>query len=86
METIVSRIAAKLIEELAPILVKQLSALLPVIVAAATKAITDQLRLKVDQGLPELVENIRTHVNQIPDIDIPVLSDVFDLTEWLKRL
>lgn len=86
------------IEEYAPIIAEKLMALLPVIVATATKAVTDQFSdvfakiLEADPDIPvvsdvfDLSETIRGNVNQsIPDIDIPVLSDIFDLTELFNQ-
>ena len=65
----------------------KLTALLPLIVAAAVDALVKRVPVIGDAELPtveELVTDVRETVNQIPDIDIPVLSDLFDLTEFLK--
>lgn len=35
-------------------------------------------------NVQDLADLARGDLNKIPDIDIPVLSDVFDLTEFLK--
>ncbi|WP_229482117.1 hypothetical protein [Mycolicibacterium mageritense] len=67
---------------------KRLMALLPIIVAAAVKAVADQVRkdVPVVGNVLDIAEQVRVDVNRIPDIDIPGLSDRFDLTEWLKGL
>lgn len=70
----------------APYVAKQLSALVPVIVAAAIDTLIKRVPL-IGGDLPnlgDLAEDVRKTVNLIPDIDIPVLSDIFDLSEWLK--
>lgn len=83
-----SIIVPMLIEKLTPILVKELSALFPVIAAAVAKAIAEQLKSQLPDlhvSLPDLAETVRNEVNKIPDIDIPILSDIFDLTEFIKK-
>ena len=76
-------------------------ALLPVVVAAGQKYFADFLNEKfnqvfpgsipdVDKEIPEMVDNIREDVNQMPDVDIPGISDAFesitgiDVSEMLK--
>lgn len=74
---------------IAPVVAKQLSALLPVIVAAVVDALLKKLPTPEDFVPPpitDLVEDVRHTVNQLPDIDIPVLSDIFDLSEWIKKV
>jgi hypothetical protein len=78
--------AVKMAPVIAEIVAKQVVALMPVIVAAASKAIGDQLKsaLPVGFGLPDvpdIAETVRQQVNKIPGLDIPVLSDLFDLSE-----
>lgn len=68
----------------------RVKALLPLIAAAAAKALADQLAehipsIPVVGDVLDIAEKVRADVNLIPDIDIPGLSDVFDLTEWLKK-
>lgn len=53
-----------------PILMEKLLALLPVVAASAGKAVADQI-----------VESL----NKMPDIDIPGVSDIFDLTETVRQ-
>ncbi|AVO21633.1 hypothetical protein I5I01_gp27 [Mycobacterium phage MooMoo] len=65
----------------------RIKALLPILAAAAAKALADQLEdVPVVGTVLDIAEKVREDVNQIPDIDIPVLSEVFDLTEFLKGL
>jgi hypothetical protein len=104
MNSLVAAIAAKLFELLWPMIEKELkekvlpavmeklSALLPIIVAAATKTVTEQVLTHLPDvdlpnlpSVPDLAEKVRQTVNQIPEIDIPILSDVFDLSEWIKN-
>jgi hypothetical protein len=92
--TVAARLAAALtpvivakIEEYAPIIAERLLTLLPIVVASATKAVFDripQLELH-DIDLSDLINIVRDDMNQIPDIDIPILSDRFDLTEMFNR-
>ncbi|QFP94191.1 hypothetical protein SEA_CLARKSON_53 [Mycobacterium phage Clarkson] len=42
------------------------------------------LKLPEDFNAADLAEVARGDLNKIPDIDIPLLSDIFDLTEFLK--
>lgn len=67
---------------------KRVTALIPLVAAAAVKAMADQIRTDVPLvgNVLDIAEKVRADVNLIPDIDIPGLSDVFDLTEWLKKL
>lgn len=87
----VQKLLIEMAVRIAPIVAEKLSALLPVVVAAAMKAfgegvlsVLPGVALSELPALPELAETVRRSVNQIPDIDIPVVSDIFDLTEWLK--
>lgn len=96
--------AVKLFELLAPMLVELLKeeidarwpeiiellkALIPLAVAAGIKGLGDILP---DINMPDLPEVIGTVTRNIPDIDVPFLSDAvksatgFDLTEWLAQL
>lgn len=87
-ESIGKAVGPVVAEYVAPYVARQLSALLPVIVAAAVDALAKRVEGVADSLLtpvPELAEEVREAVNQIPDIDIPVLSDIFDLSEWLKK-
>jgi hypothetical protein len=109
MNTIVNLIVAKLLEKLAPQIAEMLAglgkqllekivALLPVIVAAGTKALGEQLRAALPGlplvsavALPDLVEKIRSDASDVlpDDVDIPIISDLgerllgFDLTDLL---
>ncbi|AAN07952.1 hypothetical protein AVANI_34 [Mycobacterium phage Avani] len=67
----------------------RVKALLPLIAAAAAKALADEIAQRIPNvpvvgDVLEVAEKVRTDLNNIPDIDIPGLSDIFDLTEWLK--
>jgi hypothetical protein len=91
LDEAVEKLVPLLVKQLSPILAKSLLALMPVIAAAVAKAITEQLKAVVPGlsgagalSLPDLAEKIRNEVNRIPDIDIPVISDIFDLSEFLK--
>jgi hypothetical protein len=81
-------LAEKLIEKLGPLIVKQVTALLPVIAAAVAKTISDQLKLHIPElhlpAIPDLAEDVRKQLNNIPDVDIGPLSEIFDVSEWLK--
>jgi hypothetical protein len=86
---LVNLIVGKLIERLTPLLLDALTklgqqllekivALLPVIVAASTKAITEQLASKLPlPNLPELAEKIRADASAVlpDDVDLPFISD-----------
>jgi hypothetical protein len=85
----------KLMLEMTKIVSEKLTALLPVIIGAATKAFGDviakalkdaipHIEIPAIPAVPDIIEAVREDINKIPDIDIPVLSDIFDLTEWLK--
>lgn len=67
---------------------KRVQALLPLLVAAAVKAFAEHAERMIRDNVPfagdVLAEKARTELNQIPDIDIPGLSEHFDLTEWLR--
>ncbi|AVP42724.1 hypothetical protein SEA_SCHOOLBUS_69 [Mycobacterium phage SchoolBus] len=81
----VRKLALEVAQRIGTVVADRLTALLPVIVTATVKAIEDSLPGKLD--LPDtatLVEQVRGLVNQLPDVDVPVVSDIFDLTEWLK--
>ena len=71
---------------------KRVQALLPLLVAMAAKAFAEQIELMIRANVPfagdvmDIAERARTELNQIPDIDIPGLSEHFDLTEFLKGL
>ena len=84
------KIEALFLEKVLPVLVEKLSALLPLIVAAATKAVADEVFAKLPHldvadlpSLPDLTETVREAVNQIPEINIPGLGD---LSEWMKGI
>lgn len=77
---------------------KRVQALLPVLAAAAAKAVVDKFPdlikgiLERDPDISgisdvfDLSETIRRGVNGgIPDIDIPGISDIVDLTELLNQ-
>jgi hypothetical protein len=93
LDTLATKIAEKLIpvviNKLAPIIVGQITTLLPVIAAATAKAIGDQLRAEFpDIHVPavhDLAEDIRQQLNLIQNVDIKPLSDIFDFAEWLKQ-
>ncbi|AAN02004.1 hypothetical protein SEA_NIEBRUSAYLOR_68 [Mycobacterium phage NiebruSaylor] len=85
----VRKLALEVAQRIGTVVADRLTALLPVIVTATVKAIEDSLRsaLPGKLDLPDtatLVEQVRGLVNQLPDVDVPVVSDIFDLTEWLK--
>lgn len=68
---------------------KRVQALLPLLAAAAAKALADQIarhlpELPIVGDVLEVAEQVRGSLNSIPDIDIPGLSEHFDLTEWLR--
>lgn len=69
---------------------KRVQALLPLLVASAVKAFAEHVERMIRENVPfagdvlEIAEKARTELNQIPDIDIPGLSEHFDLTEWLR--
>lgn len=68
----------------------RVQAMLPLLAAAAAKALVDQLAEHLDDipvvgDVTKIAEEVRDQLNNIPDIDIPILSDVFDLTEWIKQ-
>lgn len=86
------KLLIKLASLIAPIIAQKLMAVLPVIAAAIAKAVMDQVISRIPVlgdlpalDLPQVADQVRDTVNQLPDIDIPVLSDIFDLSEWLKR-
>jgi hypothetical protein len=89
LEKFVMILAAKI----APIIVEKLLALLPVIAAAVAKAVTDEFVKHLPAldipGIPDiatLADQVRENINvSIHDIDIPILSDIFDLTEFFNR-
>jgi hypothetical protein len=90
LDSLTDKLVAKLVAVLVPILVEKVSALLPLVAAAAARAVADQLKVHLpDLGqlpqLPDLAEKVRQQINLIPDVDVPVLSALFDLSEWLKR-
>lgn len=91
MNPFLTAIAVKIAEKLIPIVAEKLMALLPLIAAAVAKAVADQVLSRIPDidldlpGLPELADTVRNDLNRLPDVDIPVLSDIFDLTEWLKN-
>ena len=63
----------------------RVKALLPLLAAAAAKALAEQLdNIPIVGDVLDIAEKVRADVNKIPDIDIPGLSEHFDLTEWLK--
>lgn len=81
----------KLAAMLAPLIAEKIMAILPVIIAAAAKVVVDQIFSRFPSledipgvDMPLVAEQIRETVNQLPDIDIPIVSEVFDLSEWLK--
>jgi hypothetical protein len=86
LESLAVKLAEKLVPILVPIIVEKLSALLPVIAATIAKTVMDQFQQPLpDLQIPhiaDLAENVRQQVNMIPEIDIPVLSDMF--SGWLK--
>jgi hypothetical protein len=80
-----------LAEKMAPIIAEKLLALLPVIAAAVAKAVADEIvkHLPLDiPGIPDLAalaDQVRDNINgSIHDIDIPILSDIFDLTDFFR--
>lgn len=72
----------------------KIPALLPLVAAAVAKAAVEQViehipginLLPGGLDVQSIAETVRTDLNKIPDIDIPVLSDIFDLTDFLKNL
>ncbi|AWH14430.1 hypothetical protein HWB60_gp029 [Mycobacterium phage TChen] len=68
---------------------KKLLAMLPLLAAAAAKAIVDEIAEHIPAvpmvgDVMDIADKVRKDLNDIPDIDIPILSDIFDLTEFLK--
>lgn len=78
MNTILSRLAIYL----APLVAKQLAPLIPVIAAAVAKTVLDRLGVGT-VAVPEIVKDSVNNVLEF-DPDIPFISDIFDLSEFLK--
>lgn len=70
---------------LGPIIAKELLPLFPVFAGFLAKALFDQLK----QGGPlEVLDLAQKGADSIvaSDPDIPFLSDIFDVSDWLKNL
>ena len=78
MDKFLDKATTMLVEKLTPVIVEQLSALIPVAAAAAAKAIAEQLNLPTLPDLPDLTEDVRKKVSDmLPDgINIPILGDI----------
>ena len=78
MDKFLEKVIDMLVEKLTPVLIEQLSALIPVAAAAAAKAIADELNLPSLPDLPDLTEKVRTGVSDmLPNgINIPILGDI----------
>ena len=72
--------------------IKKGLALIPLAVGSALKSGIEQTLGRIpgvqvpELNAEELAEFARGDLNKIPDIDIPVLSDIFDLTDFVKGL
>jgi len=92
IEKLLIKLAVALAPVLAPLLLEKLVAIVPVLVAAATKSLGEEFRDVINRAIPDVkmpdlgsIDDVAGKiVRQIPDIDIPGISDKFDLTEWLK--
>lgn len=93
-DPIIDRAVLKASEQIPPLmdeLENRFKALLPLVVATAVKAMSDELSEHVPDipivgDVIGIADRVRDALNQIPDIDIPGPSDKFDLTEFLKKL
>lgn len=91
MEKFLTSIAKALAPIVAPIIAEKLMAVLPLIAAAVAKAVVDEIAKHVPDipvlgDLMGVAEKVRENINvSVPDIDIPILSDIFDLTEWFNK-
>lgn len=66
----------------------RIRALLPLLAATVVKAAFDRLEqdMPIVGNIMDIAEDARGQLNQIPEIDIPGISEHFDLTEMLRKL
>lgn len=93
-DIIAEKVLPKLVELLWPrlemfvidVLMPKLVAMFPLFAASVAKAVIDQIPgVDLVRDVVDIAEGVRGDVNvAIPDFDIPVLSDVFDLSEFLR--
>jgi hypothetical protein len=89
---LVEKALMKAFEKLWPIIVEKITALLPVIVASLTKLIGDQLRSALPNiqipDVTQLPAAAKSVIDRVLDADPdwPGISNIFDLTEHLKRI
>jgi hypothetical protein len=89
MNTLITKIALALAPLLAEQIAKQLAPLVPLVATAVGKAILDALKGSLpnlpDLGVEDLAKNAVKVVSDI-DPDIPYLSDIFDLSDFVGKL
>lgn len=90
-EKLALMIATKVAEKVGPWLIEQITKLIPVIVGAVVKALSDQLSKHLPDfsavasgAVPEIAKAAVDKVIEA-DPDLPGLSNIFDLSEFLKK-
>jgi len=94
-EIAATKLLPKLVELLWPrleefflkVVVPKLVALFPLFAASIAEKVIDQIPgVNLVKSAVDMAEEVRDQVNvAVPDFDIPILSDIFDLTEFLNK-